>query len=38
MDTLTTLGQFLTVLEENHYAAVVLVVLLLITKLGPPKG
>jgi hypothetical protein len=38
MDTVTALSQLLTVLEEKHYAAVVLIVLLLITRLGPPKG
>lgn len=38
MDTLAALGHFLTVLDANHFAAVVLVVLVLISKLGPPKG
>lgn len=38
MDTLSALSQFLTVLEEHRYAAVILIVLLLINKLGPPKG
>jgi uncharacterized protein YejL (UPF0352 family) len=38
MDTVTALSELLTVLEEKHYAAVVLIVLFLINKLGPPKG
>ena len=38
MDTMTALSQFLTVLEEHRYGAVVLIVLLLINKLGPPKA
>ena len=40
MDNLAILGQFMAILEEKHYAAVVLALLLLITRtrLGPPKG
>jgi hypothetical protein len=37
MDSLTALSQLLIVLEEHRDGAVVLIVLLLITKLGRPK-
>lgn len=38
MDSLTTLGQLLAVLDEHRNGAILLIVLLLITKLGSPKG
>jgi len=38
MESLTTLGQLLALLEEHLYGAGVLIILLLINKLGPPKG
>lgn len=37
MDSLTTLGQLLAVLEDHHYGAIVLIALLSIARLGPPK-
>jgi len=38
MDSLTTLSQLLAVLEEHRNGAILLIALLLITKLGSPKG
>ena len=37
METIAAITQFLTVLEANHYAALVLIALALIGRRGPPK-